>query len=576
MVGPIVIQSSDATVPSSSHDVERFLLFNVFDETKSRYLKTNLINNVHSLAGPRSTKVALNAQNASEPLSDSLYRLTKNGLFRKYSKKHTVNGRAFCTLVGLTGSENSFTEGQRVRWHLLSIGDEIDFHSPSWEGHSVESMYSTVDAKGLHSPSATVPLMPATMHSVDMVMKPGKWGLANLASNHFKAGSRALFEVVSSSDKEFKPWAPASASQTDESKTARYYIAADEVEWDYAPIGRDKCSDQEFDEVSHIYTSKGPHRIGTKYIKAIYREYSSNGKFDELRWGDQSRFNPASEHLGILGPVIKAAVGETIEIVFRNNLRSDASLVAFGGSLTPSSVEALNDRQEKAVDGGERSSLSVVPGGEVRITIPVSHSAGPMKGSKQNSVSYLYGSDVDFVADTNSGLVGVFIIHSEDGGSRLSSPIGFHREFVTLLHTFDENLSRYAKMNTLKYAEDGDTVDFKDPSFRESNRMHSMNGYIHCNGPQASAKQFQSVRWYMLSLGTSYDLHGPSVSGYTFSTSADTAEHQVALLAPGMARTVDMTLDQAGTWLVRDAVVDNQRAGMEMFFDVAAVLHPGA
>ena len=408
------------------------------------------------------------------------------------------------------------------------------------------------------------------MHSVDMIMKPGKWGLANLATNHFAAGSRARFVVTGTSESQY---APAVEPQTNGYKIAQYHIAADEIEWDYAPAGRDMCSDQDFDEVSQVYTEKGRHRIGTKYTKAVYREYASNGLFDELRWGDQSRFNPASEHLGILGPVIKAVVGETIEIVFRNNLRADANLVALGGALAPSKVEALNDRQKNAGKTGNRV---VVPGGEVRITIPVSAAAGPVDGSKQNSVAYVYGSDVNFVADVNSGLVGAFIVHAQDGGSRFSSPVGIHREFVTLLSTFDENLSRYAEMNILKYAEDGDTVDRTDPAFKTSNRMHSMNGFVHCNGPAAVAKQFQNVRWYMLSVGNSYDLHGPTVSGYTFATSQDAAAHQVALLAPGMTRTVDLNVDRWGKWLVKDAVVDNQRAGMEMFFDVTAVLHPGA
>lgn len=480
-------------------------------------------------------------------------------------------GGHFCTLAGLEDSDAALTAGNRVRWHLLSIGDEIDFHSPSWEGHSIESMYSSAkDDNAMRSPSATVPLMAATMHSVDMVLKPGMWGLDNLATNHYKAGSRAQFQVTGTSDSVYKP---ALEKQTDSSKIAEYYIAADEVEWDYAPAGRDLCSDSEFDDVASVFTEQGHHRIGTKYIKAVYREYTTNGLFDELRWGDQSRFNPASKHLGILGPVIKAVVGETIEIVFRNNLRASVNLVAFGGALAPSKTEALNDKQKKAAIEGNRV---VVPGGEVRITIPVSAAAGPKDGSKQNSVAYIYGSNVDYVADINAGLVGTFIIHAQDAGPRRASPSGVHREFVTLLNTFDENLSRYAGINILKYAENGETVDRKDPEFRESNRMHSMNGYIHCNGPAAHAKQYQSVRWYMLSLGNSLDLHGPSVNGYTFSTSQDSAEHQVALLAPGMARPVDLNVDRWGKWLVRDAVVDNQRAGMQMFFDVAAVLHPGA
>ena len=539
---------------SAANDVDRevFLLFSVLDERKSHYLQANLEKNVHSLHGPRGTAVAVRNLTA-EARAEGFAHLTRDPYFKKYSKKHTINGRALCTLEGL----DDFTSGQRVRWHLLSIGDEVDVHTPGWQGHSI-----TVDGR----PEPSLALMPSSMTSVDITVKPGTWTLWDLGDNHFRGGARAKFVVLGGSNEEAKV-------ESDESKIARHYIAADEVEWDYAPAGRNVCADRDFDEDEAIFT-EGPshHRIGTKYVKAVYREYLDD-RFEYLKWGDASRFNGASAHLGILGPVVRALVGETIELVFRNNLRGDTSLVAFAGALSPYSVEPVNDIQKNR--GTTAKPWVVVPGGEVRIRIKVGEDAGPKEGSEHNSVAYMYGSDVDPIADTHAGLVGLFIVHAKDAGHRHTSPPGIHREFVGLFATFDENLSRYARMNALRYAVDAETVDYLDPEWKLSNRMASINGFLHCNGPIPVAKQHQHVRWYMLSIGNSHDIRGPAISGYTYSTSAD-KEHQVALMAPGMVRAVDMTVDVAGTWLVRDAVHTNQVVGMQTLFEVGAVLHPGA
>lgn len=57
-------------------------------------------------------------------------------------------------------------------------------------------------------------------------------------------------------------------------KTRMYYVAADEVNWDYAPSGRDEAMGMPFDELQRNYTEPGPHHIGRVYKKAIYREYT--------------------------------------------------------------------------------------------------------------------------------------------------------------------------------------------------------------------------------------------------------------------------------------------------------------
>ena len=550
LIGPIVITKrgmADNGLKPKDVNKEVFLLFSVLDEAKSRYLIPNLNERIKTLASAQGGKTEV-SQLTPAAKSSALFRLSKHPIFKKYAKKHVINGHALCTLPGL----DDFKEGEKVRWNLIAIGDEIDLHTAAFEGHGI--VYE--GERG-----GVVPLLPSSMTSVDTVMKPGDWNLFDAAADHYTYGAKHKFKV---SGKAAAP--PVLADD----KVSRYYIAADEIEWDYAPKGKNMCSNSKFTDEEAVYTAHGDHRIGTTYIKALYREYNSE-KFDTLRYGAESRFNPASGHLGLLGPIIKASVGENIEIIFRNNLGEDASLVPLGGPLVPMNIEALNDIQKKRQRSGEK--YLVVPGGEIKMTIHVGESAGPV--GKKNSVSYIYASNVNLVRDINSGLLGLIIIHGKDAGSRKGSPKGVHREIVALFNTFDENLSRYARINALKYAKNGETIDVRDVEYKESNRKRTINGFMHCNSPYATVKQHQSVRWYIAGLGSSTGLHGPYISGYSYQSSANQA-HNVALIGPGMTRTVDVNATNFGKWLVRDAVLAHQHAGMSMFFDVKQVLHPGA
>src|SRR3954469_14609213 len=42
-----------------------------------------------------------------------------------------------------------------------------------------------------------------------------------------------------------------------------YYLAADEVRWDYAPQGKNAITGQPFDEQAAVFTQRGPTRIGS-------------------------------------------------------------------------------------------------------------------------------------------------------------------------------------------------------------------------------------------------------------------------------------------------------------------------
>lgn len=55
--------------------------------------------------------------------------------------------------------------------------------------------------------------------------------------------------------------------------TRTYYLAADPINWDYLPAGKNLCSGQDFTDEQALYVSKG---AGTKYKKAVYRQYTDD------------------------------------------------------------------------------------------------------------------------------------------------------------------------------------------------------------------------------------------------------------------------------------------------------------
>ena len=98
-----------------------------------------------------------------------------------------------------------------------------------------------------------------------------------------------------------------------EGKTRNYYVAVDELDWDYTPMGMDLMMDMPFDKNAKMYVESAKHQIGRVYRKAIYHEYT-DGTFTTL-----NKRTPEWEHLGLLGPALHAEVEDTIQIFFKNN-----------------------------------------------------------------------------------------------------------------------------------------------------------------------------------------------------------------------------------------------------------------
>ena len=135
--------------------------------------------------------------------------------------------------------------------------------------------------------------------------------------------------------------------------TRTYFIAADEVVWDYAPLGFNNITGEPFDDAANVFVQNGPDRIGSKYLKALYREYT-DGTFTRLKP------RPAEwNHLGFLGPVIRAAVGDAIVVNFKNNTTRPVSIHPHGVFYNKNAEGApYND----GTSGANKADDAVAPG----------------------------------------------------------------------------------------------------------------------------------------------------------------------------------------------------------------------
>jgi len=328
------------------------------------------------------------------------------------------------------------------------------------------------------------------------------------------------------------------AQPTAPGQVRRYYIAADEVIWDYAPSGRNLITGQPFDARARVYVTAGKHRLGSKYRKALYREYTdatfSTLKPRDARW----------QHLGMLGPLIRASVGDTIEVVFRNNTHRLVSVHPHGVFYTKANE---GTPYADGTSGANKADDAIAPGSTYTYRWTVPESAGPTMHDG-TSVMWMYHSHIDEPRDVNAGLLGPIIITARGKARADGSPTDVDREFVATFFIVDENESPYTKRRP------------EDAEYVESNLKHAINGYLYGNLPGLTMKRGERVRWYLMAMGSERDVHTPHWHANTVVISHMRTD--VGWLLPGTMQTADMTPMATGTWLFHCHVHDHIDAGM--------------
>jgi hephaestin len=345
-----------------------------------------------------------------------------------------------------------------------------------------------------------------------------------------------------------------------------YYIAADEVLWDYAPDGMNDITGQRFTPEQDVFTKRGPSRIGHKYWKALYREYTdatfAHSIVRPKTCAPSARV--CDDTLGMMGPVIRAAVGDTIKVVFKNNTAQPASIHPHGVFYQKNAEGAPYADGTSGADKAD----DAVPTGATHTynwKVPERAGPGPMDSS---SVLWMYHSHAEEVADTNAGLIGPMVITAAGKADPATgAPLDVDREIFSYFTVENENASHYLDRNLKELAAAPHVIAAGDEdAFEESNLMHSVNGYVYGNGPVPSMSKGQRVRWYTFTLGTEVDLHTPHWHGNTVTTNGMRSD--MIQLMPGMMMVSDMVPDDVGTWLFHCHVNDHIVAGMQMRYRV--------
>ena len=345
-----------------------------------------------------------------------------------------------------------------------------------------------------------------------------------------------------------------------------YYIAVDVVVWDYAPSNRNLIFDKELDHEEAMWVEAGDYRAGKVFKKAIYREYTDE-TFSSLK--------PRSadwEHLGILGPLIRAEVGDTIKVVFRNNADFPATVHPHGVFYEKDSEGAL---YADGTTGKDKVDDAVPKGGTHVYTWEVPERAGPPPNGL-SSAFWMYHSHTNEMRDVNAGLMGVMIITAKGMAGENLRPTDVDREFIVAFMTTEEQESWYFRENLDTYAAKADELTFVFDVFGGRQAvapdgslyqpfMENINGFLYGNGPAMIAKKGERVRWYVMA-GTGFEVHAPHWHGNVV-TEGTMRTDVLELVTMGMHVT-DMVPDAVGKWLFHCHVANHFIAGMGTVYQI--------
>ncbi|XP_062440368.1 coagulation factor VIII [Rhea pennata] len=518
--------ASDGTQNSQQEFV---MLFAVFDEGKSWYSEPS-------------------SPEASQPLAHNRTEL------------HTINGYVNGTLPGLT-----LCLKKQVYWHVIGLGTGPEVHSIFLEGHTFLVRNHRL---------SSLEISPATYLTAQTM--PGTTGWFRMfcqIPSHQQVGMEAFVKVEECPEERLMKMGEPSDEPEDidypeedeetsyhviqvrsfakeEPVTWTHYIAAEEMDWDYAPV-KPASLDR---NTTSLFLEPGPQRIGSKYKKVMFVEYE-DATF-------KKRKVSAQPDKGILGPVLKGEVGDQLKIVFRNLASRPYNIYPHG--LT--SVRPYHAM--KASEARDVKDIPVLPGQSFTYSWRVTTEDGPTQADPRCLTRFYYSS-IDPTRDTASGLIGPLLICFKKSMDQRGNQMMSDETRLVLFSVFDENRSWYLAENIQRFCTDPAHVDMQDPEFYTSNVMHTINGFVFDN-LQLNLCLNEVVYWYVLSVGAQTDFLSVFFMGNTFKRNM--VFEDVLTLFPFSGETVFMSLEKPGIWMLGCLNPDFRDRGMHAKFTVSQCL----
>ncbi|XP_062287799.1 coagulation factor V [Scomber scombrus] len=445
--------------------------------------------------------------------------------------KFTINGYAKGSLPDVSVCAHS-----SVSLHLVGMSSEPEVFSVHLNGHVLQQMGHKVSSVGLISGSSTTASM--------VPVYTGRWLLSSRVIKHIEAGMHCFVDVKNC-DAFQAPPRRLTIAQRRESRVWTYYIAAEEILWDYAPSMHGHIdADYKFQ-----YLKQSPTRIGGKYKKAVYTLYT-NESFTERSETRQRR-----DELGILGPVIRAQIRDVIRVVFKNKASRPYSIYPHGMTIEKSE-EGVN-----YPEGGNQSH-GVRPGETHTYEWRVGDEDEPLDGDSR-CLTRMYHSAVDTPRDIASGLIGPILICKSQSLNVRNVQLRADKEQHAMFAVFDENKSWYLDDNIRQFC-DRSKVNKADPDFYKYNVMHTINGYAFESGPVLGFCNGEVATWHVSSIGAQDYIQTSTFYGHPFELNGRTEDF--LSLYPMTGETITMNMLNTGYWLLASLNSHETTKGMRVKF----------
>ncbi|KAM7336184.1 hypothetical protein ACRRTK_004677 [Alexandromys fortis] len=315
-------------------------------------------------------------------------------------------------------------------------------------------------------------------------------------------------------------------------KRWEYFIAAEEVIWNYAPV-IPTTMDKKY---RSLHLDNFSNQIGKQYKKVIYRQYEDETFSKRME-------SSGTKQSGILGPIIRAQVRDTLKIVFKNMASRPYSIYPHGVTFSP-----YEDGVNSSSTSGSHTMIRPVQPGEIyTYKWNILEFDEPTENDAQ-CLTRPYYSDVDVTRDIASGLIGLLLICKSRSLDQRGIQKAADIEQQAVFAVFDENKSWYIEDNINKFCENPEEVKRDDPKFYESNIMSTLNGYVPESITTLGFCFDDTVQWHFCSVGIYDDILTIHFTGHSFIYGK---KHEDTLtLFPMSGESVTVTMDNVGTWML--------------------------